>query len=270
VSRRRFARLELFSGKVVWAELAHDQAILLTEAPWESTSSPTGDRIDRVDQQGRSSRTRPLAPVTPRTILCVGRNYRAHAKELGNEVPAEPMLFYKPVSSLLDPGGQIELPPPSVSNQVEHEVELGVVIGKRLRRATEDEARSAIFGLTLVGDITARDLQKKDGQWWRAKGMDTFCPVGPVLCTGLDPQALSLVGTVNGAVRQSGRTADMIFSVAAVLAHASQSVTLWPGDLLATGTPEGVGRLSAGDHLDIHVAEIGTLSVSVVASPTCP
>ncbi len=264
--RRRYARLALWNGTVSWAELARERAVLLSAPPWDPTSTPTGDTIDRVDAQGRSSRTRALAPASPSKILCVGRNYRAHAKELGNEVPVEPMLFYKPPSSLLDPGGNVELPPASVSERVEHEVELGVVIGRRLRRASVEEARAAIFGLTLVGDITARDLQKKDGQWWRAKGMDTFCPVGPVVVTGLDPQALAIVGTVNGEVRQSGHTRDMIFPVAEVLAYASQALTLEPGDLVATGTPEGVGPLAPGDLLEITIPEIGTLSVHVVAA----
>lgn len=266
-SSRRFARLLLWTGAISWAELARDRAILLTAAPWDPLSRPSGDEVDRVDAHGRSSRTRPLAPTEPRKILCVGRNYRAHAKELGNDVPAEPMIFYKPTTSLLDPGGEIELPPATVSERVEHEVELGVVIGRRVRRASLEEARAAIFGLTLVGDITARDLQKKDGQWWRAKGMDTFCPVGPVLVTGLDPQALTLLGTVNGELRQSGRTSDMIFPVAEVIAFVSQALTLEPGDLIATGTPEGVGPLVAGDRLEIQIAEIGTLAATVVAAP---
>jgi 2-keto-4-pentenoate hydratase/2-oxohepta-3-ene-1,7-dioic acid hydratase in catechol pathway len=264
---RRFARLALWTGGASWAELARDEAILLSGPPWDEASAPTGDRVGRVDAQGRSARTRPLAPVAPRTIFGVGRNYRAHARELGNDVPVEPMIFYKPVSSILDPGGTVELPPASISERVEHEVELGVVVGKPLRRASAREARDAIFGVTLVADITARDLQKRDGQWWRAKGMDGFCPVGPVLVTGLDPQALSIVGTVNGEVRQSGRTSDMIFSVADVLAHVSASVSIAAGDLVATGTPEGVGPLRAGDRLEIHVAEIGTLSVSIGMPP---
>ncbi len=265
--RRRYARLGLWNGRTSWAELARDCATLLDAAPWDPACKPSGDVIDRVDAQGRSGRTRPLAPVTPSKILCVGRNYRAHAKELGHEVPVEPMLFWKPPSSILDPGGDVELPPASISERVEHEVELGVIVGKRLRRASVEEARAAIFGLTLVGDITARDLQKKDGQWWRAKGKDTFCPVGPVLVTGLDPQALTIVGLVNGELRQSGHTRDMIFPVAEVLAHASQALTLEPGDLIATGTPEGVGPLRPGDRLEIQIAEIGTLAVAVVAAP---
>jgi len=208
-----------------------------------------------------------LAPVRPSKIVCVGRNYKAHASELGNDVPAEPLLFFKPPSSLLAPEGAIELPPASISSRVDHEAELGVVLGARVRRASVEEARAAIFGCTLVGDITARDLQKKDGQWARAKGMDTFCPVGPVVVTGLDPQALTITCRVNGEVRQRGSTADMIFSVASVIAYASQVMTLLPGDLVVTGTPSGVGPLHGGDVLEIEVPEIGTLKVTVAAPP---
>jgi 2-keto-4-pentenoate hydratase/2-oxohepta-3-ene-1,7-dioic acid hydratase in catechol pathway len=204
-------------------------------------------------------------PVVPSKIVCVGRNYQAHAKELGNEVPAEPLLFFKPPSSLLDPGGTIELPPPSISPRIEHEAELAVVIGRRTRRVSAEEAAAAIFGATIAGDITARDLQKKDGQWTRAKGMDTFCPTGPVVVTGLDPQALSIACRVNGELRQSGSTADMIFSVARVIAYASQVMTLEPGDLLVTGTPPGVGPLRDGDALEIEVPGIGTLRARVAA-----
>src|SRR5262249_16823600 len=143
--------------------------------------APTGEAIGGVDAEGRTEGARRLAPVEPSKILCVGRNYRAHASELGNEVPAEPLLFMKPPSSLLEPGGRGELPPAEISIRVEHEAELAVVIGKKTRRATRADAEAAIFGLTIAADVTARDLQKKDGQWTRAKGMDTFCPVGPVV-----------------------------------------------------------------------------------------
>jgi 2-keto-4-pentenoate hydratase/2-oxohepta-3-ene-1,7-dioic acid hydratase in catechol pathway len=258
----RVGRLALEDGRRVFAALAADGAHLLDGAPWAG-GSPTGEVIAGVDAEGRGEGARRLAPVLPSKILCVGRNYKAHAKELGNEVPAEPLLFLKPPSSLLDPEGAIELPPPSISDRVEHEAELAVVIGRRVRRASEAEAAEAIFGCTLAGDITARDLQKKDGQWTRAKGMDTFCPVGPVVVSGLDPQALQITCHVNGELRQSGSTADMIFPVAAVIAYASQVMTLEPGDLLLTGTPHGVGPLHNGDLLEIAIAEIGTLRVGV-------
>ncbi|MEZ4295596.1 MAG: fumarylacetoacetate hydrolase family protein [Polyangiaceae bacterium] len=260
---RRYARLEV-AGRVRWAELSAGVATLLSDAPWNG-GAPTGEELTEVDEQGRSAAARRAVPVTPTKILCVGRNYRAHAKELGNEVPKEPLLFLKPPSSLLDPGGSIELPPTSVSSRVEHEAELALVIGKRARKVSVAEAASCIFGLTLLCDVTARDLQKKDGQWTRAKGMDTFCPTGPVVVTGLDPSALRIVCRVNGEVRQDGSTADMVFGPAALIAYASQHITLEPGDLFATGTPSGVGPLIAGDLLEIEVPQIGVLRAAVRA-----
>lgn len=265
MSARRFARLAL--REPTYVELVDGAAHPLDRAPWLGGVRTGGSLEGSYDgfAVGPASR---LAPVEPRKILCVGRNYRAHAKELGNEVPAEPMLFYKPATSLLAPGGAVELPPPTVSSRVEHEAELALVIGERLKGATQEAAARAVFGLTIACDVTARDLQKKDGQWWRAKGMDTFCPVGPVVVTGLDPHALSITCRVNGDVRQQGKTSDMIFSVARVLAHVSETITLEPGDLILTGTPEGVGPLSGGDSVEIEVPSIGTLAFSVRSGKT--
>lgn len=266
-STRTFVRLRTSDGREGFAEVDADGAHRLAHAPWISEER-TGERVDlSLDAAtGKIPEPRLLAPVTPSKILCVGRNYRAHAKELGNDVPVEPMLFYKPPSSLLAPSGIVELPPPDVSSRVEHEAELGVVVGRRLRRATLEECAAAIFGLTIVCDVTARDLQKKDGQWWRAKGMDTFCPVGPCIVSGLDAQALAIQCRVDGELRQSGRTSDMIFPVAEVLRHVSRVITLEPGDLVATGTPEGVGPLTDGCRLEIDVEGIGTLRASVSKS----
>ena len=262
---QRFARLALADGRVAFAELAAGHARLLDAAPWLG-GVLTGEVVEGVDAAGRSDRARRPAPVAPAKILCVGRNYKAHASELGNEVPPEPLLFFKPSSSLLDPDGTLSLPPTSISNRVDHEAELAVVIGRRTRRATVDEAATAIFGCTIAGDITARDLQKKDGQWTRAKGMDGFCPTGPVVVTGLDPQALSITCRVHGEVRQKGVTSDMMFPIAQVISYISQVMTLEPGDLLLTGTPPGVGPLADGDTLEIEVPEIGTLRVRVSAA----
>jgi 2-keto-4-pentenoate hydratase/2-oxohepta-3-ene-1,7-dioic acid hydratase in catechol pathway len=260
---KRYSRIEKSPGAKVYVELADGRASILDGAPWLG-GAPTGERIEGFADTGIGSR--PLVcPVDPRKIMCVGRNYRAHAKELGNEVPVEPMIFYKPPTSLIGPGAEIELPPTRIASKIEHEAELAVVVGQRLSRASEEEARAAIFGLTVACDVTARDLQKKDGQWWRAKGMDTFCPVGPVIVTALDPQALTITCKVNDEVRQQGSTADMIFSVARVLAHISDVITLEPGDLVLTGTPEGVGPLVAGDRLSIEISSIGTLNVLVSA-----
>ncbi|MFT3773817.1 MAG: fumarylacetoacetate hydrolase family protein [Minicystis sp.] len=261
---KRYGRFALADGRRVFAEIEGGRARVLDGAPWAG-GALTSEMIEGIDDEGRGDRATRLAPVAPAKILCVGRNYKAHATELGNEVPPEPLLFLKPSSSLLDPEGTIELPPTSIAARIDHEAELAVVIGRRARRVSVDEAAASIFGCTLAGDITARDLQKKDGQWTRAKGMDGFCPVGPVIVTGLDPQALSITCRVNGEVRQSGVTSDMFFSIAHVIAYASQVMTLEPGDLLLTGTPPGVGPLKGGDVLEIEVPGIGTLRAHVSA-----
>ncbi len=262
--KRRFARLRRESGASVHVELIAGEARALDRAPWLG-GEPTGERLGEYSDDGVGALAR-LAPVEPRKILCVGRNYHAHAKELGNEVPAEPMLFYKPPTSLLDPDGVIELPPASISQRIEHEAELALVVGAPLKRASREEAAAAIFGLTIACDVTARDLQKKDGQWWRAKGMDTFCPVGPVVVAGLDASKLQIVCHVNDAPRQDGKTDQMIFDLPTVLVHISNVMTLEPGDLILTGTPEGVGPLVDGDRLAIEIAPIGRLTASVRAT----
>lgn len=200
-----------------------------------------------------------LPPVRPSKIVCVGRNYRDHAAELGNEVPQEPLLFFKPPSSLLAPGATILRP--KVSERTDYEGELGVVIAKRCHKLPDGEdTRPYILGYTCVNDFTARDLQNKDGQWARAKGFDTFCPVGPVVAEGLDPWGGVQVETrVNGEVRQSGNTRDFIFSLGVVLRYISQVMTLEPGDLISTGTPKGVGPVNAGDVIEVSVEGIGIL-----------
>ncbi len=261
---RRFAHLALPDGRRVFAALEGGVARVLSAAPWLG-GEPTGEVVEGIDEEGRGAGARRLVPVSPSKILCVGRNYKAHAQELGNDVPPEPLLFSKPPSSLLDPDGTIELPPASIASRIDHEAELAVIVGKRLRRATLAEAEEAVFGLTVLGDITARDLQKKDGQWTRAKGMDTFCPVGPVLVTGLDFRDLHIRCTVNGQLRQEGSTSSMIFSIPELLRYTSQTITLEPGDVFATGTPSGVGPLADGDRLAITIAGIGTLDVGVAA-----
>jgi 2-keto-4-pentenoate hydratase/2-oxohepta-3-ene-1,7-dioic acid hydratase in catechol pathway len=206
-----------------------------------------------------------LPPVTPSKIICVGRNYRDHAKELGNEVPAEPLLFFKPPSSLLAPGGTIRMP--KVSERVDFEGELAVVIAKRARKLKRgDDLRPYLHGFTLANDVTARDLQKKDGQWTRAKGFDTFCPVGPILDTGIDLRTPVTIEThVNGELRQHGSTADFIFALPELLEYITAAMTLEPGDLLLTGTPAGVGPLAAGDVVDISISGLGKLSNPVAA-----
>jgi len=204
-----------------------------------------------------------LPPVTPSKIVCVGRNYRDHAKELGNEVPTEPLLFFKPPSSLLASGGVILMP--SLSERVDFEGELAVVIAKRARKLKRDDDLSPyIHGFTLANDVTARDLQKKDGQWTRGKGFDTFCPVGPILDTDFDLNAPLIIEThVNGELRQHGSTADFIFSLPELLEYITAAMTLEPGDLLLTGTPAGVGPLSAGDRVEVSIPGLGKLSNAV-------
>jgi 2-keto-4-pentenoate hydratase/2-oxohepta-3-ene-1,7-dioic acid hydratase in catechol pathway len=250
--RHTFARIDLGSDRAAFARLDGAELLVLDSAPW-ARPRETGESI-------RLEGARLLAPVTPTKIVCVGRNYRAHAAELGNEVPAEPLLFFKPPSSIVGPDEAIELP--GASERVDHEAELGVVIGERCRRVPAERALDVVFGYTCVNDVTARDLQKKDGQWTRAKGFDTFCPAGPLLVTGLDPSALAVRCRVNGDTRQDGTTRDMIFSVAALVAYVSAIMTLEPGDLIATGTPHGVGPLSDGDVVEVEIEGVGTLRSS--------
>jgi 2-keto-4-pentenoate hydratase/2-oxohepta-3-ene-1,7-dioic acid hydratase in catechol pathway len=206
-----------------------------------------------------------LPPVTPSKIVCVGRNYREHVKELGNELPEEPLLFFKPPSSLLKPGGVVRMP--AVSARVDFEGELALLIGRHTHKLKpDDDWRGAIRGFTLANDITARDLQKKDGQWTRAKGFDTFCPVGPVVSDQVDPEAgLTIETCVNGEVRQHGSTLDFIFSIQALLVYISAAITLEPGDLVLTGTPPGVGPLGAGDRVEVRIPGLEVLANSVEA-----
>jgi 2-keto-4-pentenoate hydratase/2-oxohepta-3-ene-1,7-dioic acid hydratase in catechol pathway len=201
----------------------------------------------------------------PGKIIGVGRNYVEHAAELGNSVPKQPLLFLKPPSAVIGDGDAIVMPPESV--QVEYEGEIGVVIGRSLRRATEADARAAIAGITCVNDVTARDLQRSDEQWTRAKGFDTFCPIGPRVAP-MDPErfgALEVRCRVNGVERQHGRARDMAFGILTLVAYISQVMTLEPGDLIATGTPSGVGPLHPGDVVEVEIPGVGVLRNPVVA-----
>jgi len=204
-----------------------------------------------------------LAPVRPSKIVAIGRNYAEHAKELGNEVPAEPLFFLKAPSALIAPGAAIVLPPES--QRVEHEGEIAVVLRRRLTRASAAEAREAVLGVTCANDVTARDLQKKDGRFARAKGFDTFCPIGPAVLVGADLEDLEVVTRVNGAERQRGHTRMMVFSIPDLLAYVSRMMTLEPGDVLLTGTPSGVGPLNDGDRVEVEVSGVGVLANPVEA-----
>jgi 2-keto-4-pentenoate hydratase/2-oxohepta-3-ene-1,7-dioic acid hydratase in catechol pathway len=248
----RFALLRTPAGDK-HARLDGRRAHLFDAAPWLG-GRESGGAVDWRDED--------LAcPVRPSKILCIGRNYAAHARELGHEVPSEPLLFLKPPSSLLGPRGEVRLPPESA--RVEHEAELAVVIGHRAKNVSAGDALAHVFGYACACDVTARDLQRKDVQFTRAKGFDTFCPVGPWIETELDPAALAVRCRVNGSTRQDGTTAHMIFDVPTVVSYASRMMTLEPGDVILTGTPEGVGPLAAGDALEVEVSGIGTLALRV-------
>ncbi len=199
-----------------------------------------------------------LAPSQPSKIVCIGRNYTEHAKELGNEVPQVPLIFMKPPSSIINPGDTIILPPQS--KQVEHEAELVAVIGKRGRNIPPDQARDHILGYTIGNDITARDLQKSDGQWTRAKGFDTFCSFGPWIDTEFDITDALISCKVSGQPRQMASTRDMVFNVGKLVAFISSVMTLEPGDLIFTGTPAGVGPLHDGDVVEVDIDGLGVLS----------
>ncbi|HVV86135.1 MAG TPA: fumarylacetoacetate hydrolase family protein [Kofleriaceae bacterium] len=205
-----------------------------------------------------------LEPVTfaPSKIVGIGQNYRAHAAEMGKGIPSEPLIFLKPPSSLCASDDPIARPPGYL--RVDHEAELGVVIGKRARRVSREAALDHVLGYVCVNDVTVRDLQAKDGQWTRAKGFDSFCPVGPRVVSGLDPADLRILARVNGAIRQDSRTSDLIFDVPTLIAFVSQHMTLEPGDLISTGTPAGVGNLVPGDVCEIEVEGIGILRNPVV------
>jgi 2-keto-4-pentenoate hydratase/2-oxohepta-3-ene-1,7-dioic acid hydratase in catechol pathway len=208
-----------------------------------------------------------LCPVAPAKIICVGRNYRDHAAELGNEVPKEPLLFLKPPSSLLGPSGNIVYP--EQSTRVDYEGELGIVIGKTARNiGPGEDVRQYIRGYTIVNDVTARDLQKTDGQWTRAKGFDTFCPVGPLVTDEIDPIADGIVleTKLNGETKQQGNTRDFIFGIPELLRYISAFLTLEPGDLIPTGTPAGVGPVQPGDSIEVSIAGIGTLVNTVIGA----
>lgn len=239
-------------GEDVWAVVEDDAVYRLEGDPY------TGGA--RGSQVGTLATVTLLPPVCPTKIVCVGRNYVAHAAEHGVEVPTEPLLFLKPPSSVIGPGESIVVPP--LSQRVEHEAELAVVIGKRCRNVTAEAAWDYVLGVTCGNDVTARDLQRQDGQWTRGKGFDTFCPIGPWIVTGLrevDVANLGVVCRVNGEVRQEGRTSLMVFSPATLIAYAASVMTLEPGDILLTGTPSGVGPLTPGDIVEVDIEGIGTL-----------
>jgi 2-keto-4-pentenoate hydratase/2-oxohepta-3-ene-1,7-dioic acid hydratase in catechol pathway len=227
-----------------------DNVIEISGVPWGQWSRGT--------RSSRFADVRLLAPVEPSKIVCIGRNYAAHAAELGNEVPKEPLLFLKPPSSIIGPEEPIVLT--KYSQRVEHEGELALVIGRRCSQLRDtDDALSYVMGYTCLNDVTARDLQKADVQFTRGKGFDTFCPIGPYIESGLDPSDVLVETRVNGALRQSGATSLMVYPPAFLVRWISRMMTLLPGDVIATGTPAGVGPLAAGDTVEVSVAGVGVL-----------
>ncbi|HQP87245.1 MAG TPA: fumarylacetoacetate hydrolase family protein, partial [Thermoanaerobaculia bacterium] len=249
----RFLRYD-DGGLPRWGRLEAGRVTPLDGAPWSGGEADGPARpYEELDL---------LPPVPPGgKVLCIGRNYLAHAKELGNEVPAEPLVFLKPSTSLLPHGGTVVLPPES--ERVDFEGELALVIGRRARRVGPEAFADVVFGATPAIDVSARDLQKKDGQWWRAKGFDTFCPVGPVVAAAFDAADVRLRTFLDGEVKQDSRTSRMIFDLPTLVSWVSQAMTLEPGDLLLTGTPEGVGPLADGQLLELEIEGLERLSVRV-------
>lgn len=244
----RIARAEITPGLIRYGLIEGNEFRPLAGSPFEPVASQLPADGEPVPLAG----VRLLAPCEPTKIVAVGRNYAAHAAEHGAEVPQEPLIFLKPPSAVIGPGDTILLP--AQSRQVEHEGELVAVIGRRARHLAPGDALACVLGYTCGNDVTARDLQRRDGQWSRAKGFDTFCPLGPWIETELDPGNCLVSCLVNGEVRQQQSTADMVFDLAFLLQYISAAMTLEPGDVIMTGTPSGVGRLRVGDRVEVVVA----------------
>ncbi|MCM3554942.1 fumarylacetoacetate hydrolase family protein [Janibacter melonis] len=231
----------------------------------EVSGDPLYQRIELTGRTTTVDEVRLLAPVIPRSkIIGIGRNYADHAAEMGNEVPAEPMMFLVPNTAVVGPGDPVVIPP--ITKEVSFEGELAVIIGRMCKDIEPEEVKKVIFGYTIANDVTARDLQRGDGQWARAKGLDTFCPLGPWIETDLDPQSVDIVTTLDGEVAQDGHSSDMVHGVAELVSYASKAFTLLPGDVILTGTPAGVGRVVAGQRVEVEIAQIGSLSNPFVAA----
>lgn len=254
----RIVRYQTASHSPTFGWMLEDKVGVLEGSPYSEFS--------RVEAVLSLDEVNLLPPCEPTKIICVGRNYLAHAKEHDADVPEVPLIFLKPPSTLIAHGGTIFLPPQS--NQVEHEAELAVVIGKSGRWIPPEEAGDHILGYTVANDVTARDLQFKDGQWTRGKGFDTFCPIGPWIETEFDPADVLITCHVNEEMRQMASTRDMVFSVRKLIAFISSVMTLEPGDLILTGTPSGVGILMDGDQVQVEIEGLGTLRNQVKAEPS--
>jgi 2-keto-4-pentenoate hydratase/2-oxohepta-3-ene-1,7-dioic acid hydratase in catechol pathway len=251
----RFVRFEAAEGKE-WGRFDEGRIVKISGNPAVG--------YEQLDHEYDPSGVKLLAPVQPTKIVCVGLNYRAHVDESqsATKVPEEPVLFMKPPSALIGPGGKIVYP--ETSQRVDYEAELGIIIGRTCKQVAEVEADDYIFGCTCCNDVTARDLQKKDVQWTRGKGFDSFCPVGPWLVTGIKFADLKIESFLNGEMRQSSRTSKMIFSVPFLISFISKVMTLNPGDLILTGTPEGIGPMQPGDRVEVRIEGIGSLVNDVI------
>jgi len=256
----RLARIRTAGGIRV-AKISDDGTSAL---PPEGHCLPGTDEAE-LQEETPLSPANLLAPLQPSKVVAIGRNYHAHAAELDNKVPDRPLIFLKAPSSVIGPGERILLPPDSV--QVEHEAELGVVIGRTCKHVLAEDFASVIAGYVALNDVTARDLQKSDGQFARGKGFDSFCPIGPWMETQLDPADLEISCRVNGEIRQLGRTSQMVFPVPVLVATISRVMTLYPGDIIATGTPAGVSRLHDGDVVEVEIEGIGVLRNTVRNDP---
>ena len=255
----RIARAQQASGAIGYGIVTGDGFQPVAGSPFEAEP----DRLSRLGEPVALHALRLLAPCRPGKIVCIGRNYVEHAVEHGVEVPKEPLLFLKPPSAIVGPDDMIVHT--RLSQQVEHEAELVAVVGTRARNLAPETALSCLLGFTCGNDVTARDLQRRDGQWSRAKGFDTFCPLGPWIETDLDPGDLVVACHVNGQLRQQGRTRDMVFDVAALLVYITAVMTLEPGDIVMTGTPSGVSPLHPGDIVEVSVGGVGVLRNPVVS-----
>lgn len=248
----RFGRVRTQQGDF-YAELTGDRAKLLVDAPYEKTVY-SGEEV-------ALEMCSLLAPAEPKNIVAVGLNYRSHAAELAMALPKEPLIFSKFTSSILEPGGVIVKPPQC--ERLDYEAELAFVVAKKCKNVPKEKAREYIFGYTCLNDVTARDLQNKDGQWARCKGFDTFCPFGPWIETELDPKNAHVKAVLNGRTVQEGNTSDFIFDAYALLAYISSFMTLLPGDIVTMGTPGGIGPMQPGDEVSIVIDEIGALKNTV-------
>lgn len=255
----RFARVEV-EGQGVYVELAGDSWRVLSGAPWESDSLSLRER---GEGRGEGLTDLKWLPVTAASkVVAIGQNYRKHAEEMGKSVPAEPLIFLKPSTALNAHEGKIVLPP--ASQEVHYEAELALVIGRKLTRASVEEARAGLFALTCFNDVTARDIQKREVQHTRGKGYDTFACCGPSMVTGLSADDLRISCRVNGVTKQDGRTSDMVHKPAELVSFISHVMTLLPGDLVSTGTPSGVGPLKEGDVVEVEVEGVGVLRNTVI------